>query len=214
MKDVVKLIVALTLIACVAGLILSLVESATREPIAEQRRLEMLRALRAVLPEFDNQPDSDQIELSVGQDKRGRDMKRTFFRGRKGSELTGIAFSTVAPDGYSGNIGIMVGLTPDGTVHGIEILTHAETPGLGDRITHAPFKDQFRGKSLANADWRVKKDGGAFDQITGATISPRAVVGAVRKALEFYRQEQATISADTSTAPAPQDPAEQAGEGR
>jgi electron transport complex protein RnfG len=196
MREIFKLVTALTLIACVAGLVLALVESATREPIAEQRRLEMLRALRAVLPEFDNQPDTDLVELVVGEDKRGREVKRTFYRGRSDAKLSGIAFSTTAPDGYSGNIGIMVGITPDGTVRGIEILTHAETPGLGDKITHEPFKQQFRDKSLDNADWRVKKDGGVFDQITGATISPRAVVGAVRKALEFYRQQRAAIIID------------------
>ena len=81
----------------------------------------------------------------------------------------------------------------EGTVSGIEILTHAETPGLGDKIVEPWFKDLFAGKNLDNADWRVKKDGGEFDQITGATISPRAVVGAVRKGLEFYRDHRAKI---------------------
>jgi electron transport complex protein RnfG len=97
-----------------------------------------------------------------------------------------VAFKVVAPEGYSGNIEIMVGVDEAGTVSGIEILSHAETPGLGDKITHGWFKDQFKGQSLESADWRVKKDGGDFDQITGATISPRAVVGAVRAGLEFF----------------------------
>lgn len=195
MREMLRLVCTLTLIACIAGAVLSLVEVATREPIAAQRRLVMLRALQAVLPAFDNQPDNDTVVLGRGRDKRGRELKQTFFRARSGGKLAGIAFSVTAPDGYSGNIDIMVGITPDGTVQGIEILSHMETPGLGDKITHQPFKKQFQDKSLDNTDWRVKKDGGAFDQITGATISPRAVVGAVRKALEFYRRNSAAITA-------------------
>lgn len=198
MKDIARLALVLTLIAAGAGLVLSLVEAVTREPIAEQRRLETLKALQAVLPPIDNAPDADTVELVVGQDKKGRDVLRTFYRGRKGEQLAGVAFRVVAPDGYSGNIAVMVGIRPDGAVTGIEILNHAETPGLGDKIEEPGFKRQFEGKTLENADWRVKKDGGDFDQITGATISPRAIVGAVKKGLEFYRQHREEITADTA----------------
>lgn len=195
MKDVMRLVVALTLIAVLAGLVLSLVEGMTREPIAEQRRLEMLKALKAVLPAIDNQPDTDSVTLEAGTDKKGRPLQRTFYRGRQEGALAGVAFKVTAPDGYSGNIDIMVGVTPEGTVTGVEILSQAETPGLGARITEPAFKGQFAGKSLDNADWRVKKDGGSFDQITGATISPRAVVGALRRGLEFFRAHRAQIVA-------------------
>jgi H+/Na+-translocating ferredoxin:NAD+ oxidoreductase subunit G len=193
MKDTIRLAFALTLIAAIAGLILSLVEATTREPIAEQRRLETLKALSAVLPPLDNAPDADTVSLVVGTNKKGQPVERLFYRGRQGYELTGIAFKVVAPDGYSGNIEIMAGITPDGTVTGIEILSHAETPGLGAKIVEPGFKEQFKQKSLANADWRVRKDGGAFDQITGATISPRAIVKAVKAGLEFYRDHQGEI---------------------
>lgn len=196
MNGMLRLILVLTLITSGAGLILSLVESVTREPIAEQRRLETLRALKAVLPPADNSPDADTVQMVTGQDKRGRDVSRTFFRGRQAGVLSGIAFKVVAPDGYSGDITVMVGVDPEGTVAGIEILSHNETPGLGDKITFPAFKGIFVGKNLENADWRVKKDGGEFDQITGATISPRAVVGAVRKGLEFFRDHRAEIFAD------------------
>ena len=190
MKELLRLAIALTLITAGAGLILALVEDATRAPIAEQRRLEMVRALEAVLPKIDNQPDSDTVALVAGVDKKGREVQRTFYRGRTGNNLVGIAFKVTAPDGYSGNIDIMVGIQPDGTVVGIEILTHAETPGLGDKIAHTPFKEQFRDKGLDNIDWRVKKDGGEFDQITGATISPRAVVKAVHAGLTFFKKHR------------------------
>jgi len=197
-NSLVRLIVTLTLITACAGLVLSLVEQVTRAPIAEQRRMEMLRALESVLPAFDNAPDSDMVELIVGKDKRGRDVMRTFYRGRQHGELTGIAFKVTAPDGYSGNIEIMLGIHPDGTVAGVEILLSSETPGLGDKIKEARFREQFKGRGLDNADWRVRKDGGEFDQLTGATISPRAVVGAVRKGLEFYRDHRQTIVAAES----------------
>lgn len=195
MKDVVKLVVVLTLVAATAGFLLSIVEQTTREPIAEQRRQETLKALRAVLPPIDNSPDNDTLALVYGQDKKGRDLQRVFYRGRNQGELAGIAFKVVAPDGYSGNIEIMVGIDPEGTVTGLEILSHAETPGLGSKITLPGFKGQFLGKNLDTADWRVKKDGGGFDQITGATISPRAVVKAVADGLEFYRKERAAVVA-------------------
>lgn len=193
MNGLPRLVLALTLITVAAGLLLSLVESLTREPIAEQRRLATLRALQTVLPAFDNSPDADTVQLIYGQDKRGRELKRTFYRGRQGSKVSGIAFPVIAPDGYSGNIAMMVGIDSGGKVVGLEILNHAETPGLGDKITRDEFKGQFKGKSLLGVDWRVKKDGGDFDQITGATISPRAVVNAVHRGLQFYREHQQDV---------------------
>lgn len=196
LKDMSRLLITLTLIAASAGLILSLVESATREPIKEQRRIQMLKALSAVLPEFDNSPDTDIVTLDNGVDKKGKPVQVTFYRARKEQQLVGSAFKVIAPDGYSGNIEVMVGVKPDQLVNAIEILAHAETPGLGDKITLPGFKDLFKDKGLDNADWRVKKDGGEFDQITGATISPRAIVGAVKTGLEFYREHQQKILAE------------------
>jgi Na+-translocating ferredoxin:NAD+ oxidoreductase subunit G len=188
-----RLALVLTLIAAGAAFALSLVESLTREPIAEQRRQATLRALAAVLPPADNSPDADTVTLFVGEDRRGREILRTFYRGRQEGEINGIAFRVTAPDGYSGNIDVMVGVRPDGVVHGIEILFHMETPGLGDKIEENWFKEQFRNRDLANTDWRVKKDGGDFDQITGATISPRVIVTAVRGGLEFYARHRGEI---------------------
>jgi Na+-translocating ferredoxin:NAD+ oxidoreductase subunit G len=200
MKDIFRLALVLTLIAAGAGLILSLVEALTREPIAEQRRLETLRALQVVLPDFDNAPDQDVVSLIVDFDRRGQPVERTFYRGRQEEELSGVAFVVSAPDGYSGRIDVMVGVLPGGEVHAVAILRHAETPGLGDKIEEDWFRRQFVGKTLQGANWRVKMDGGEFDQITGATISARAVVTAVRDGLEFFKKERAKIIA----APQPQ----------
>lgn len=198
MKDTLKLVVTLTIIAAGAGAVLSLVESVTREPIAYQRRLETLKALKAVMPPIENEPDRDTVDLVTGRDKKGKDQVRTFYRGRRAGELAGVAFKVVAPDGYSGNIEIMVGIDPSGIISGMEILSHAETPGLGSKITEDWFKELFRGKGLEGTDWRVKKDGGQFDQITGATISPRAVVGAIRGGLEFYKKNRDEIATAVS----------------
>ncbi len=194
MKDIIKLLVALTLIAAIAGLVLSVVEKATREPIAAQRKAQMVKALSAVLPDFDNSPDADSVVLENGVDKKGNPVLITFYRARKNNELVGTAFKMIAPEGYSGNIEIMIGVKPDQSINAIEILTHAETPGLGSKIAEGWFKEMFQGKSLENADWRVKKDGGEFDQISGATISPRAVVGALKAGLEFYRDNSQRIT--------------------
>lgn len=193
MIDLRRLIMVLTLVAATAGLLLALVEAVTRAPIAEQRRQQMVRALKAVLPPVDNSPDEDVVRLAAGRDRKGQPLERIFYRGRQAGELRGIAFQVTAPDGYSGNIDIMVGVDPQGTVTGVAILRHAETPGLGDKIAFPAYTDGFRGRRLNSADWRVKKDGGDFDQLTGATISPRAVVGAIRQGLEFFRDHQAAI---------------------
>lgn len=195
LKDMARLLITLTLIAATAGFLLSMVESATREPIKEQRRLQMVKALSAVLPAFDNSPDTDIVTLQNGVNKKGEPVQVVFYRARKAGKLVGTAFKVIAPDGYTGNIEVMVGVRPDEMVNAIEILTHAETPGLGDKITHSLFKDLFKNKNLDNADWRVKKDGGEFDQFSGATISPRAVVGAVKQGLEFFRENKVKILA-------------------
>jgi electron transport complex protein RnfG len=193
MKDLSRLALVLTVITAGAALLLALVYSVTKEPIAQQQRLVMLNALKSVLPPVDNSPDEDTVTLVTGKDKNGNDIEKSFYRGRKDGKISGIAFKVVAPDGYSGDIAVMVGVEPDGTVSGIEILQHAETPGLGALIEESWWKDQFKGKGLDDADWRVKKDGGDFEQITAATISPRAVVGAIRKGLEFYESHKDEI---------------------
>lgn len=193
MKDISRLALVLTLITAGSALLLAMVEKVTREPIANQRRLVTLSALKAVLPPADNSPDQDMVSLVTGKDSKGNDVETVFYRGRKGGDVSGVAFRVVAPDGYSGSISVMVGIDPKGVVSGIAILQHAETPGLGALIEEDWWKNQFKGKGLENADWRVKKDGGHFDQITAATISPRAVVGAMRKGLEFYKANRDKI---------------------
>lgn len=187
-QELFKLIVALTIISSVAAATLAMVYDTTKGPIAEQKRLKMIRSLKGVLPEFDNEIDKDISEVILGKDSRGNDKKVTFFNARSGGGLVGVAFKVIAPDGYKGDIEIMMGVGPERKITGIEILGHRETPGLGDKIAEKWWEDEFKGKSLEGSKIAVKKDGGEIDQFTGATISPRAVADAVRSGLELYKK--------------------------
>jgi Na+-translocating ferredoxin:NAD+ oxidoreductase subunit G len=193
MPDFIKMGLALMMVGLVATSILAVTESVTRGPIAEAKRQEILRALTQVLPQgFDNAPDGDVLQFTDG--RLNRKLKPvTFYRGRKGESNLGAAFVVTAPDGYSGNIEIMMAVAPGGIVTGIQVVAHAETPGLGDKIVITDWPKSFQGKTLENTKWGVKKDGGEFDQFAGATITPRAVVGAVKKGLEFFKENESKI---------------------
>jgi electron transport complex protein RnfG len=113
----------------------------------------------------------------------------------------------IAPDGYNGAIHLLVGLTADGTITGVRVLSHSETPGLGDRIERgkSDWILQFDGKSLASPpteQWAVKKDGGVFDALTGATITPRAIVKALRNTLLYFARHRDELFAEAANAPA------------
>lgn len=185
-----RLIIVLTLFCLIAAAALAKVNDITKGPIAEQERLKTISALKAVLPTFNNDLDKEAVEAVVGQDKKGRDIKIKFYKGKMDERPVGTAFQVVAPDGYAGNISILMGVGPDGKVSGIEIISHKETPGLGNKIQKDEWKGQFKGRSLEDGPkLAVKKDGGEIDQFSGATISPRAVVNAVKKGLEIYKKE-------------------------
>ena len=193
MKDILRLIIVLTCICVVSAIALAKIYDLTKGPIAHQKRLEVLRAIKTVLPPYDNEPDRDTVELPMGIDKKGRAIQRVFYRGRKDGRLVGVAFRVVSSEGYGGTIEVMVGLLPDGKIHGIEVLSHLETPGLGAKINEARFKDRFKNRNLSNTTWAVKKDAGDIDGITGATISSRAVIKSVKEGLEFYRDHGTSI---------------------
>lgn len=187
------MIITLTIVAGIAATALAKIYDVTKDAIAEAKRQEVLRAIKTVLPAYDNEPDKDIVELVTGRNKKGEEEKTTFYRGKKGGEFVGVAFKSLSMEGYSGLIEVMVGIDPEGTVTAIEIVSHAETPGLGDKIAFKWFEDRYKGKNLENAVWLVKKDGGDFDQLTGATISPRAVTQAVKKALDFFVANKSEI---------------------
>ncbi len=193
MKDILRLIVVLTSLCIVSAIALAKIYDLTKGPIAHQKRLEVLRAIKTVLPPYDNEPDRDMVTLPIGKDKRGEEVQGVFYRGRKSDRLIGLAFKVTSPEGYGGDIEVMVGVLPNGTVYGVEVLSHLETPGLGAKIREAKFKDRFKNRNLSNTKWAVKKDAGDIDGITGATISSRAVTKAIKEGLEFYRDHEARI---------------------
>ncbi|MCD6327729.1 RnfABCDGE type electron transport complex subunit G [bacterium] len=182
------MVLVLTLVCAVAALALSQVHNVTKEPIENAERAEQLKAIKAVLPAYDNDPLKDtKLEKFEGS-------SFVFHTGKKGQKIVGRAVKVASDSGYGGKIEIMLGIAPDGKITGIYILKHSETPGLGAKIEEKSFTDLFKGKSLAKSKISVKKDGGDIDQITGATISPRAVCYAVRKGLtahkEFFQKQK------------------------
>lgn len=171
------MVIVLTLIATIAALILSVVYAGTKDRIAEAYRQDFLRGLKVVLPGFDNEPDMEYREIE----------DRKIYIGKKGDEVFGYAVRSVSPKGYSGNIAILVGVDTEGKILGVEILQHAETPGLGNRIEDKAWKDTFVGLDK-DSNIAVRKDGGNIDDFSGATISPRAVCEAVYTGLAFLNR--------------------------
>jgi electron transport complex protein RnfG len=191
MRNMIKLIAVLTLTCLLSALGLAYVNRLTEEPIAEQKRQAKLRAVKAVLPPFDNDPIKEKKELEI---KGG---KITFYIGKKEGKVIGVAFSQEG-EGYGGFIKVMLGITPGEEISGVEILGHLETPGLGARIEEPRFKEQFKGKSRANSKLvqgklAVRKDGGDIEALTGATISPRGVTEALNKGLKIFKEHKERI---------------------
>ncbi|MBZ9610611.1 electron transport complex subunit RsxG [Rheinheimera maricola] len=198
--------IALATVAALCVAVLSLVNQQTAPRINEQRLAAKLAILSEVLPNVDVGQALLQDCLQVTDPVLlGRTTAQTLYRWRQDGELSAYIIETTAPDGYSGNIDLIVALTPDGTVLGSRVLAHKETPGLGDKIEarRSSWIFSFSGKVVTanNADkWAVRKDGGDFDQFTGATITPRAVVNAVRNAVLFV-QRHPELATQTANCP-------------
>ncbi|MBW1660289.1 MAG: RnfABCDGE type electron transport complex subunit G [Deltaproteobacteria bacterium] len=184
MKSIFKLIITLTIICAVAAIALSFVHQITLKPIAYQKRMEKVRALKRVLPAYDNHPEKDILKVPG---ENGKPIEVNLAK--KGGKVIAVAYRVVSHKGYGGDISLLMGLDMKGKITGIEILGMMETPGLGARIEEPAFKKQFVGRTLKNTKWAVKKDGGDIDQITGATISPRAVTEAIYGGLQLFEKK-------------------------
>lgn len=167
------------------------VESMTRERIAAAEYEAQLQALAAVMPvgSYDNRPLDDAINV-VAPGWLGSDQALVVWRARRAGSPVQLVVQSVAPRGYSGPIDLLVGVDDARQVVGVRVTRHQETPGLGDAIEprRSGWIDLFTGRSLGDpvaGRWRVRRDGGDFDQFTGATITPRAVVAAVASTLAF-----------------------------
>jgi len=186
----------LALFAIGATSLVSLTEANTRDKIIENERQTLLAAINALVDssEYDNDILTDTL-LIPGVRQLGTSDFTNVYRARKEGSPIAAVFTSIAPNGYNGKIKLLVGVYSNGTLAGVRVIKHKETPGLGDKIDvkKADWILRFTGLSLTNPSesrWKVKKDGGDFDQFTGATITPRAIVTAVKKALQYFEKNQ------------------------
>lgn len=177
-----------------AGLLLTWGYLGTRMDIATRAKEDLQTSLNQVLPPslYDNMPASDTLTLpSSGL------TSVTVYRARLQGQVSAVAFEISQP-GYSGIIKLILGLDRDGNILGVRVLQHSETPGLGDKMELGKSKwilafDQLSLGNPPSDQWHVKKDNGRFDQFTGATITPRAIVRAIHEGLEFYSAKREQI---------------------
>lgn len=182
-----KMALALFVVALLAAALLALVDQVTREPIAQAQREALHRNLTQVLPDHANDVLQDAFDFALSEQQQ----IRIFPAKDKAGTLVAYAWEQIAPDGYAGTIRILMGVRISGEIIAIRVTNHKETPGLGDGITkNSTWLSSFVDKTLTNTKWDVKKDGGFFDQFTGATITPRAVVKAVQQGLLMYKTNQ------------------------
>lgn len=173
----------------------------TAPQIRENEREVLLATLNEVLPanEYDNALVDDAITVT-DPEMLGTTQPVTVYRAFRGGEPVAALFTSVAPDGYSGEIRLLVGVRADGRLSGVRVLAHKETPGLGDpiEIRRSDWITSFDSRALGDPPlqrWKVRRDGGVFDQFTGATITPRAVVKAVRNTLIYFERHREELFA-------------------
>lgn len=188
----------LALAGALAALLLAGAWALTRERIADSERQAVRDALTLVLPAalHDNDPSADALRVQapawLGQGES------TVYRARRDGAPAALVLEATAPDGYAGPIRLLVGVDATGRVLGVRITRHQETPGLGDDIEarRSDWIHRFEGRALGDPPlprWRVERDGGAFPPFAGATVTPRAVVAAVRRSLQFVQAHEAAL---------------------
>ena len=186
-----KIIIPFFGLALICTLILSIFDNFTREKIANNARRYQLPILDALMPlDYDNELYSDVIKVSE-PGFLGSENNISIFRARKNNEPVGLVILPIVTKGYSGLIKLAVGIAKDGTLLSVQIIEHQETEGLGDGIDQnkSDWILQFSGRSLKDTPlnaWAVESEGGQFDQLSGATISSRTVINAVRKTLDYH----------------------------
>jgi electron transport complex protein RnfG len=171
----------------------------TEDDIIYNEKLTLLKKLNNIIPAESYNNDLLQDTLIIKPSTLLSTKEESLaYRARNNNQNVAVVFSSIAPNGYNGSIHLLVGVKADGSLAGVRVVKHRETPGLGDvvSITHSNWILGFNDKSLSNPNekgWKVKRDGGVFDQFTGATITPRAVVKAVHNALLYFDQNQNTL---------------------
>lgn len=185
--------------ALLASALLGLADFSTRDVIKLRLEEDLQASLEQVVPAglHDNNLLKDAIYIDSAADAIGAD-ETLVYVGRNEGKVSAVAYGLVAPGGYSGAINLIMGIDRDGKVLGVRVISHAETPGLGDKIevSKSDWILSFEGHSLQNLtieQWAVKKDGGLFDQFSGATITPRAIVKAVYQGLKFFEHHKTEL---------------------
>jgi Na+-translocating ferredoxin:NAD+ oxidoreductase subunit G len=194
----------LALFALVSTGLIAITYQLTKQKIAKQVELALIRQLSEIVPSenYNNNVYNDCL-LVTSASHLGSSGSEKLYRMRQDNQAYALMVTSIAPDGYSGKIKLAIAADVDGKLLGVNILSHNETPGLGDKIERnkSDWINQFKGLSLnspVKKQWAVKKDGGQFDALTGATITPRAVIKSVYKGLQFFQQNQAELFAKSS----------------
>ncbi len=188
MKTALNMAMRLTLICAVAAYALANIAEVTKGPIAESEAKAQREAVEAVLPAF-AQLAIDTLQNEVGD-------LHLYFSGVGAAGPTGTAFASNSGLGYSGEIEIMLGIDPAGKVSGVRILRHAETPGLGANYADPALLDNFYVGRPLEANWKLTKDGGEVDAVTGATVTGRAIADAIERGIQNYQNDKAKIKAE------------------
>lgn len=191
----------LAVFALIGTAILAFTFAQTHDRIAQSIDAEKLKLISQIVPQtlFDNDIIKDTLQIAPDA-LLNNEGATTAYRARLANEPSVLVLEAIAPDGYSGKITLLVAIKNNGELAGVRVVAHKETPGLGDyiEIARSQWIAQFNGASLAkykDADWKVKKDGGQFDYMAGATITPRAVVKATHKALQYFTQNHDALFA-------------------
>lgn len=189
----------LALFAMVSTGLIAITHHLTKEKIALETELALVRQLSQIVPKenYTNNVYNDCI-IVTDTNLLGGDAAQKLYRMRNNKQNYAVMMTTVAPDGYSGKINLAIATDQNGELIGVNVLSHSETPGLGDKIERnkSNWLNQFNQRSLKNTDdfgWGVRKDGGQFDALTGATITPRAVINAVQKGLMYFQSQQSEL---------------------
>ena len=197
----------LGLIALLGTALLTGVNALTHDRITELEKRRVLQQLNAILPvtSYNNNLLEDVVEIT-DETLFNHPAPVTVYRARMDDQPVAVLMAVTAPDGYNGDIRLLAGFDNSGTVLGVRVVSHRETPGLGDpiEIEKSDWILSFMNKSLLNPQtggWAVKRDGGEFDQFTGATISPRAVVKAVHHALVYFDANRQSLFESDSKIP-------------
>jgi len=190
MKTALNMALRLTLICAIAAFALANVDEITRGPIAESEAKAQREAVEAVLPAF--------ARLAIDTLTVPSEDPHLYFSGVGDAGITGTAFTATSGLGYSGEIEIMMGVDPQGTISGVRILRHAETPGLGANYADPSLLNEFYVGRAMGANWKLAKDGGEVDAVTGATVTGRAIADAIEKGVGIYEQDKANIKAEVA----------------